>query len=370
VDDDATRFVALGIFDPDAPLAETRLQMLRLLVERGVTEDELVVWQDALPELASRLALRPGGGVTSLAALSDAMGMALTDVQRLWRSLGFPDRDPDADVVPRSLEATFRLLSAGTELLGDATIHRLARVLGISLAQIADAVVSAGIVQVVVPTAAGDDAGLALLEANFALGDLIEPFTVATALLLRMHLEQAIRPAAELDGAPTRRHEQRTLAVGFADLSGSTRLAGALSFDELGDAIADFEDIVADTVAARGGRLVKLIGDEAMFTAPDAATGCRIALDIVDRVATRPNLPAVRAGVCFGAVLVRSGDCFGPVVNRASRLVGIAEPGEVLVDRDLANAGAPDRTLRFRTRGQQQLRGIDEPVAAFSVTPA
>ena len=312
---DAREFAALGLYDPDAPHADERLQLLRLLRARGATIEEVTTWADALPELASRLTVRPAGGRTSLRAMTAALDLPLEGAQRLWRAFGFPEPDPDDLVVPAAL----------------------------------------------------DETGLSIAEANFALGELIEPFTQATRLLLRMHIEQAMRPSSELDVDRLRGYEERVLAIGFADLTGSTRLAGSLSFAELGDAISEFEDIVADAVGRGRGRLVKLIGDEVMFAVSDPAAACRIALDITRAVGERSALPQVRAGIGHGRVLVRYGDCFGPVVNRASRLLDVAEPGTVVVDDDVVRAIGPDAGLRFESLGERLLRGIAEPVTVTRV---
>jgi adenylate cyclase len=367
MDDDVAHFADLGVYDATAPHSEARLQALRLLVEHGATDEELAAWSGALGELAARLTLRPVGARTSLREMSDAIALPLDEVQRLWRTLGFAEPDPDDAAVPAMLTDTMRLLAAGSELLGQQTVFRLGRVIGTCLAQIADAVISAGFVQVVTPVAASDESGLSIIEANFALGDLIEPFTDATRLLLRMHLEQAMRPSSALDVERLRGYEERCLAVGFIDLTGSTRLAGSVTFEELGDAISEFEDIVADAIALGRARLVKLIGDEAMFAVEDPSAACRVALDVTERVTARASLPPVRAGVCLGGVLVRHGDCFGPVVNRAARLLDIAEPGSVLVDEAVVAAIADDARLRCTPLGARGLRGIEQPVAVFRV---
>ena len=59
-------------------------------------------------------------------------------------------------------------------------------------------------------------------------------------------------------------------AVGFVDLTDSTGLVVDYGARAVEPALAAFEMTAADAAASRGGRLVKLIGDAAMFIAPDA----------------------------------------------------------------------------------------------------
>ena len=54
----------LGLFDPAAPDAGARLELLGYLVSLGATSDDLTAYRDELPGLASVLAIRGGAGLT------------------------------------------------------------------------------------------------------------------------------------------------------------------------------------------------------------------------------------------------------------------------------------------------------------------
>jgi len=116
--------------------------------------------------------------------------------------------------------------------------------------------------------------------------------------------------------------------------------------------------------------VVKHIGDEVMFVALDAATGCAIAealLHVADAAGIEP-----RGGVAVGDVISRHGDYYGPVVNLASRLADLAIPGEILVDEaTTAAAGGEAGPWSFRPAGRRQLKGFERPVEVFAlVSPA
>jgi adenylate cyclase len=155
--------------------------------------------------------------------------------------------------------------------------------------------------------------------------------------------------------------------VGFVDLVDSTRLVQQLSIKELGAALTQFDAGAIDTVVAGGGRLVKLIGDEAMFVVPDVDSACAIALELADALAAHPVLPAARGGIAAGEVLSREGDYFGPVVNLAARAVKLADPGCVLASAEVARAAD---AYRFAPVGAQRLKGFDEPVKLFRLERA
>src|SRR5438874_1867075 len=170
---------------------------------------------------------------------------------------------------------------------------------------------------------------LALAEANLPAIQALEAIPHGVRTILRAHMETAIR---RLRAA--RREELMPdtvqVTVGFVDLVGYTRLSGQLDARALGTLVERFEAFASDTVAARDGRVVKLIGDEVMFVAVDAAAACDIALTLLERFADDPSVTP-RGGLARGPALMRSGDYYGPVVNLASRVADLAVPREILV---------------------------------------
>ena len=155
---------------------------------------------------------------------------------------------------------------------------------------------------------------------------------------------------------PVAGYESQRMCVGFVDLVGSTALAQRLSTRELGTVLTEFEHVAADTVTSAGGRVVKLIGDEVLYTASDEASACTIALNLATTFTDHPVVPAVRAGVAGGDVLLRDGDVFGPVVNLAARAVKVAAAGEVVAPVAVAVAAG----IRAQMMGRHQLKGFDD----------
>jgi len=152
------------------------------------------------------------------------------------------------------------------------------------------------------------------------------------------------------------------------DLVGSTALSRRVTTAELVAVVERFEEVTYDIATARGGRVVKYIGDEVMFVVADAPAACDIALALLEAFADDPTVTP-RAGVAEGELLDRGGDYHGPIVNLAARLADIAVAREVLVSREVADhATAPG--LRCELAGRRMLRGFDEPVTVMSVRRA
>jgi pimeloyl-ACP methyl ester carboxylesterase len=151
----------------------------------------------------------------------------------------------------------------------------------------------------------------------------------------------------------------RVLAtVLFTDIVSSTEMA-----TEGGDAawrtILDRHDAaVRREVEAHRGVLVKSTGDGvlARFDGPGRAVTCARA---IGRDVAALGL-RVRAGAHTGEVELRGDDIGGIAVHIASRVAGLAGPGEILVSRTVKDLTAGSG-IAFEDRGEHALKGVADP---------
>lgn len=175
----------------------------------------------------------------------------------------------------------------------------------------------------------GRETGSDQIETDLPLVTLLmDELDELVVYLLHRHLVDATarRLSTVGDGATS-----TPMAVGFADLVGFTALSQEIGDAEIVSLIERFETLTSNEVVGSGGRIIKMIGDEVMFSAAESE-GPEIALRLAETF-TDPELPSIRVGLASGAVLSRSGDLFGPVVNLAARATAIAHPGTVVVPR-------------------------------------
>jgi adenylate cyclase len=119
-----------------------------------------------------------------------------------------------------------------------------------------------------------------------------------------------------------------------------------------------FEALSADVITAHGGRLIKTVGDEVLFTTVAAAPAAAIALDLVDAMTEDDLLPEVRVGMARGPIISRLGDVFGTTVNRAARLTAAAQTSTVLVDGTSARELAELSGFELNGQRRRVLRGV------------
>ena len=152
-------------------------------------------------------------------------------------------------------------------------------------------------------------------------------------------------------------------AVVFVDISGYTRVTEQRG-DDVAVGIATALQRRAEQVAAdRGGRVVKLLGDGAMLHFRDAKAGVHAAIELVRTLSSDLGLPA-HGGVHAGRVIERDRDLFGSTVNLASRVSGVAGPGEVLVTEAVTRLANLD-AASIEEVDPLPLKGVSEPVRLF-----
>ena len=187
--------------------------------------------------------------------------------------------------------------------------------------------------------------------------------------LLREHMTLAIRRSV---AERTLEGDERavTVGLGFVDLVGSTAWGDGLTLKEHAMALGGFEAAAWDIASRHNGRVVKLIGDEAMFLAPSGVDACRIAWGLCRAVALDAALPEARGAVGYGTVGARDGDYFGPLVNLVARAVKVADPGWVVVTETVRDQ-LGDSPVRERWEiaevSAPELRGVGEPGRLFAV---
>jgi adenylate cyclase len=321
---------------PPPTEAERREQALArvrsVLLDLGTSDEEIdeAVKDDVVDLLVVDRMLIPAERRMTQRELAESTGMSEELVQRLWRALGFIDVPEDERTFTEmDVEAVelFQVM-VGMGIADVDTALQLARVIGASMARIADAEVAPGTTPIIVPSGdsvidADEFARLAGTSLP-AMGRLLE-------FAWRRHVQAATRRAMLIRTRGTVEGVSPTLAVGFADMVGYTVLSQHIEEAQLAAVVSRFEELAYDTVTSLGGRVVKMIGDEVMFVVESATAAAEIGLSLSEAYADDELLSDVRVGLAIGPVLIQDGDFYGPVVNLASRVVNIANPGTVLM---------------------------------------
>lgn len=307
-----------------------------LLMQAGATAEEInqAVADGVLDLLAVDRLLVPSPRRYTAADVAEATGLEVDLLRRFWRALGFLDV-ADEDPVFTDLDMRAASLFQDMLRLGVTEVDialELARVIGSSMARIAEAEVVPGTMS---PAVDGDDDVLVADAFASMAGDTIPAMTWLLEFVWRRHVQVVTRRTMLLRSRGLVAGTSPVLAVGFADMVGFTLLSQHLEQEELAAVVRRFDELSHDIVTGLGGRVVKMIGDEAMFVVESVVAAARIGLDLAEAYAGDDLLSDVRVGLAVGPVLVHDGDYFGPAVNLAHRIVTIANPGTVLMSDDM-----------------------------------
>ena len=207
---------------------------------------------------------------------------------RWWRAMGFPEVMPgeiafgteDVDIV-RRLDT---MIAAGA--MSDDDVARLARLMGASFSRLVEAELA--VIPALIATVAAGETDRS--EALDRFGGDIESDAICFVentmnYVWRRHLLAALAQSFSV-GA-----DDELRAVGFADLSGFSRISKRASAEEITEIVETFEAVAFDVVSAHESRVVKFIGDEVMFVAESFDDAVEISLDLISRLLPVEAIP-------------------------------------------------------------------------------
>jgi adenylate cyclase len=359
--DAAVDYESAGLLDGlegDDRVARERL--LDRLVEEGFTQTELTAAVNE-DRLALLLVERVLGGRYTANELAERTALPASQMLRIRRLLGLPEASPDDPVFGedeiKAAESTRMFLDVG---LGEEAIAEITRVLGEGMARLAATTAAAFVDAFLQPGDSEDEVAQRFAAVAEQLIPAIDPVLIAA---YKQHLAEAVRRGilsqAERESGEAGRAQEITVC--FVDMVGFTRLGAQLDPEQLGSLASKLAELAND-VTEPPVRLVKTIGDAAMFVSPEPGPLVSVALSLMDAVEAA-DLPSLRAGVAFGTALQRAGDFYGHAVNLASRVTGVARPGAVLCTEQVRDA-APDQ-FDWSFARKHKLKGMSDAVPLY-----
>ncbi|WP_158635150.1 adenylate/guanylate cyclase domain-containing protein [Tsukamurella asaccharolytica] len=302
--------------------------------------------------------LLPGEREYTFRELAELGGIDVEDLRLWWTSAGFANlRDDEQKAFTRDDVAIVRDLADlfAQDIIDREAVLPGAQALGQAMYRLAEW--QAGIIKAHLDNA--HDAGVK--DPSAGVAQVIDKMETLQTHVWRRHLSTATRRLGTHDSSDSM---TATMAVGFADMVGYTRLSRGLAVEQLNTLVATFEARMQAVIYGGGGWIIKGGGDEVMFAAEDPAAAARIGLELQEPhqfpelEVIEIEFPQLRVGMAYGEVLQRYGDLFGSVVNLAARLTSAARPGTVLIDDNFTQAIADEPGLATRSLRAYRARGF------------
>jgi len=167
--------------------------------------------------------------------------------------------------------------------------------------------------------------------------------------------------------------ERKLTTIVAMDVVGYSRL---MEMDERGtlDRLKEARSGIIDPAIARhSGRIVKLMGDGTLAEFASVVDALQCTVDIQRELAARNGSVGeqhglqLRIGLHLGDVMVDGDDIYGDGVNVASRLENIAQPGGIVLSKQVHDHIGANVAVRFVSLGEQSVKNISRPIEAYRV---
>ena len=175
--------------------------------------------------------------------------------------------------------------------------------------------------------------------------------------------------------SPAEQPASELLTFLFADVRSYTRFTAERGDEVAARLAAKFAAVAREEVAARGGEVIELRGDEALAVFTSARQAMRAAVALQERFAREseadPELPLrVGIGLDAGEAVRVEGGYRGKALNLGARLCSLAAASEVLVSEGVIHLAGKVEGLQYTERGAVQLKGFADPITVMHVTAA
>ena len=124
--------------------------------------------------------------------------------------------------------------------------------------------------------------------------------------------------------------------------------------------------ILKTHLASCDGKLIKLIGDGTLSSFESAVSAVECAVKIIKQIDKQCEYK-IRIGIHLGEIIYKNNDVFGDGVNIASRLENLAEPGTILVSKDVNDQLINHKSLKTESLGKHSIKGIGRIIEIFNV---
>jgi len=166
--------------------------------------------------------------------------------------------------------------------------------------------------------------------------------------------------------------KRKLTAILSADVKGYSRLMGDNEAETV-KTLTTYRKIMGELIQQHRGRVIDSPGDNilAEFGSVVDAVQCSVAAQNEFK-ARNAELPenrrmVFRIGVNLGDVIEEEGRIYGDGVNIAARLESLADPGGICISKTAFDQIETKLPLRYEYLGEQQVKNIAKPVAAYRI---
>ncbi len=166
---------------------------------------------------------------------------------------------------------------------------------------------------------------------------------------------------------------RKLAAILAADIVGYSRLMETDEAGTLAQLTVHRKELIDPKIAEHRGRIVKTAGDGILVEFASVVDSVQCAVEVQRAMARRnADVPEdrrveFRVGINLGDVIIEGDDIYGDGVNVATRLEGLAQPGEICISGTVHEHTRGKLDLGFDDLGEQEVKNIERPVRVYRV---
>lgn len=148
------------------------------------------------------------------------------------------------------------------------------------------------------------------------------------------------------------------------------RFSTAMEADEVGTfgALKSARAVFQRLIERHGGRIANTAGDGLIADFPSVVEAVHCAIAVQQDLAAEDNGLNFRIGIHLGDVICDGDDLIGEGVNLAARLQAMAEPGGILISRQVYEQVHNKLTIGFEYLGEQQAKNLPEEIDVYRIS--
>jgi len=127
---------------------------------------------------------------------------------------------------------------------------------------------------------------------------------------------------------------EKNAAVLMADLTGYTAMTDVHGGASAAMLVKKYMELV-DNALVGDTKLIQRVGDQVVLLADDPNDIVETAKTLSSRIHSEHHFLSIHAGIHYGSVFIEKDSLFGSPINIASRIMNMAEHGQILCSSDL-----------------------------------
>ena len=157
----------------------------------------------------------------------------------------------------------------------------------------------------------------------------------------------------------------KTLAILFADISGSTWLYEQFGDVEAHRRIAESLGFMEQAITRHAGKLLRTVGDSALASFAECDDALQAACEL--QHLHENTLLSVRVGFHYGQVIQDKGDLYGNAVNIAARIAEFARADEIATTEQCVVRLNQQNRLRATLLDAVSVKGVSELLQVYRI---